>query len=252
MDDAGPGRAAPGEVPAPPGEARRARLKRLAASAVIVGCLAVTASVYSQQGFDLDPRTLRERIDGFGWLAPLAYVLAAALRPFLFLPSWVIMSAGGLAFGIAGGVLWGSIGFTLGAVLAFSIARALGRDVVASRLQGRASRFDEYVSQRGAPWIALYTAVPVSVLTPVHTGAGLSGMSLAMFAFAAIGGFVPRTAIYSLFGDSIAQGDWSRAGIVLGVIVIGGGAGIVAAQRWGRARAERERQAMADQGPGPS
>ena len=232
----------------PPGDEGRSevasgasgRLKRFAASAAVVACAGVAVTVYSQQGFDLDPRILRARIEDFGWLAPAAYVVAAAARPFLFLPSWVVMSAGGLLFGFWGGIAWGSLGFSLGALLAFSVARALGRDAVATRLGGRATRIDAYVSQRGAPWMALYTAVPVTVLTPVHLAAGLSGMTLAAFAPAAIGGLVPRTALYSFFGDSIAQGEWSQVGVALALIVVGGAVGIVAAQRWGRARTQRK------------
>jgi uncharacterized membrane protein YdjX (TVP38/TMEM64 family) len=222
------------------------RLRRLAASTAVLACLAVAAFVYSQQGFVLDPRALRSRIEAFGWLAPAAYVVAAALRPFLFLPSWVVMSAGGLLFGIWGGIVWGSVGFSLGAAMAFLIARGLGRDVVATRLRGRATRVDAYVSERGAPWMALYTAVPVSILTPVHLGAGLSGMSLAAFGAAAIGGFVPRTAIYSFVGDAIARGDWDRAGVAMVLIVVGGAAGILVVQRWGRARARRSAAQRAD------
>jgi len=236
------------------GLAARARAKQLAAGLLIVVCFAVAAAVYTQQGFDLDPRALRERIEGFGWLAPLAYVAAAALRPFLFLPSWVVMSAGGLLFGVTGGILWGSLGFTLGAVMAFVIARALGRDAVAARLRGRGSHVDRYVTERGAPWMALYTAVPITVLTPVHTGAGLSGMTLGAFALAAIAGFLPRTGLYSFFGDSIRQGmeqgDWGNAGVGLGLIAVAGVVGITVAQRWGRARAQRSAETVVEEKAG--
>jgi len=190
--------------------------------------------VYWQQGFELDPRALRGRIEAFGWLAPAAYIVAAAIRPFLFLPSWVVMSAGGLLFGMWGGIAWGSAGFTLGALVAFLIARGLGRDAVTGRLGARATRVDLYVSQQGAPWIALYTAIPVTVLTPVHLAAGLSGMTVTAFVSAAVAGFVPRTALYSFFGDSIARGEWGQMGVALGLIVVGGAGGIAVAQRWGR------------------
>ena len=215
-------------------DAPSVRIKRFASAVTIALCLAFAVAVYSQEGFDLDPRALRERIDGFGWLAPVAYIAAAALRPFLGLPSWVVMSAGGLLFGVSGGILWGSIGFSLGAVLAFSIARGLGREAVAVRLQGRAASIERYVAERGAPWMALYTAVPVTVLTPVHLGAGLTGMSLLAFALAALGGFLPRTALYSFFGNSIAEGNLGRIGLALVLIAIGGGVGVVLVRRWGR------------------
>lgn len=231
------------EAPPPGDGGTGARRKRVISIAVIVAGIAGAAAVYSQQGFDIDPRILRARIADFGWLAPAVFVVAAALRFFLLLPSWVFMTVGGLLFGVWGGILWGSIGFSLGAVLSFSIARGLGRDALAARLRGRAARFDQYITQRGAPWLALYTAVPVSVLTPVHFGAGLSGMPIATFAVAAVCGFLPRTALYSFFGDAIAQNDWGGVGVALAIIVVGGAVGIVLAQRW---RSGSEPQPAAD------
>ena len=59
-----------------------ARRKRLAAGGFVLLCTALVAWVYSQQGYDLDPRTLQTRIESFGWLAPAVYIAAAALRPF--------------------------------------------------------------------------------------------------------------------------------------------------------------------------
>jgi len=213
-------------------------------------CLGVAVTVYSQQGFDLDPRALRARIDAFGWLAPAAYVVAAMLRPFLLLPSWVVMSAGGLVFGVWCGIVWGSVGFSLGAVLAFLIARGLGRDALAARLRGRAARVDDRIKRLGAPWIAWYTAVPVTILTPVHMRAGLSGMTVVAFGAAALGGFVPRTALYSFFGDSIARGDWRSVGVALALIAVGGAAGIFAGQRWGRGRSRNKAKGGLEEGAG--
>jgi len=230
--------------------AQATRSKRRAAIVTMALCFGLAAAVYSQQGFALDPRILRARIDQFGWLAPAAYIIAAALRPFLILPSWVVMSAGGLLFGVWGGIAWSSVGFSLGAVLAFLIARGLGRDALAVRLRGRAARVDGLISERGAPWIALYTAVPVTVLTPVHMGAGLSGMSLAAFTAAAVGGFLPRTALYSFFGDSIARADWGAAGAALGVIIVAGGAGIVVVRRWRRAQDGKGHRDEIEEGTG--
>ena len=220
------------EVTPPDGSAGRVRRKRVLSLVVLVTCVGAAATFYSQYDFELDPRVFRERIEAFGWLAPAVYVLAVSLRFVLLLPSWVFMTAGGLLFGFWGGVVWGSLGFSIGAVLAFLLARGLGRDALAPRLRGRAARFDRYVTERGAPWLALYTAVPVTVLSPVHFGAGLSGMGLFAFAGAALCGFVPRTALYSFFGDAIAQNDWSKAGVALGAIVVLGATGIYLAQRW--------------------
>ena len=227
-------------------DAASSRRKRWLSVLVLGACIAGAAYFHSQYEFELDPRVLRERIAGFGWLAPAVFVVAAAARIFLILPSWVFMTVGGLLFGVWGGIVWGSVGFTLGAVVTFAVARGLGRDALAHRLRGRAARFDRYVTERGAPWLALYTAVPVSVLTPVHFGAGLSGIGFVPFTVAAACGFIPRVALYSFFGDAIAQNDWSGAGVALAVIVIGGAVGIAFAQRWRRDRGDDSLRASAE------
>jgi len=187
--------------------------------------MGLSVYVYSQGQIELSPLVLRERIAAFGWLAPAGFAAAAALRPFLLLPSWIVMSAGGLLFGVAGGVFWGSIGFTIGALFSFGVARGLGRDLVARRMHGRVERFDGYLRRQGARWMAIYTAIPVTPLTPVHAAAGLSAMSLLAFGAAVFIGFLPRLVLYSFFGNSLARGDVREMVVgasVLGVAVVAG------------------------------
>ena len=130
------------------------RVRQTLAVLAIGACIGVSVWVYSTFGFDLDPRTLRDRIEGFGWMAPAIYVVAASLRLFLGLPSGVVMSAGGLLFGLWGGLAWGFVGFMASSLLSFALARGLGRDALAGRLAGRARWIDDVVSRRGAPWMA--------------------------------------------------------------------------------------------------
>jgi uncharacterized membrane protein YdjX (TVP38/TMEM64 family) len=180
---------------------------------------------------DLDPSALRERIQAWGWLAPLAFVGVAALRPFLAAPSWVVMAAGGLLFGVAGGIAYGVAGFTFGAWLTFGIARGLGRDALEARLEGRLSRADAWLSERGATWLALYTALPVVPLTPGHAAAGLSGLRLGAFTGAVMIGLVPRTAMLSFFGDAFARGDWVGIAAVSALLAVVSIAGIALTRR---------------------
>ena len=209
-------------------------IARIVATLALVVGLGVALTVRSSGGIDLDPESLRARIESLGWLAPAGFVTAAALRPFLLLPSWVVMSAGGLLFGVLGGIVWGSLGCTLGALVTFGMARGLGREVVAKRMHGRLARLDAYLRRRGAAWLGLYTALPVSALTPVHAAAGLSGVSTLAFAVAVALGFVPRTTLYSVFGDSLARGDSARIIVVAAVGVVVLAIGIAVARRIGR------------------
>lgn len=57
-------------------------------------------------------QTLETFIAGFGWLAPLLFVLLHLLRPILFLPVVLVCIAGGVVFGFFEGALLSFIGLT--------------------------------------------------------------------------------------------------------------------------------------------
>ena len=202
----------------------------------MAGGLTLGVWVWSRGDLVLDPVALRGRIEALGWLAPAAFVAAAALRPFLAAPSWVVMSAGGLLFGVAGGMLWGLLGFTAGAFLTFGIARGLGRDALAGRLRGRLARADAWMAERGAAWLGAYTALPVVPLTPGHAAAGLSSMRLLAFTGAVVVGLVPRTAVFSAFGDAFARGDMEHIIALSAFIGFGAVLGVWATRRFGPPR----------------
>lgn len=191
---------------------------RILSALVFVAALAAGVWFHLQGGLPLDPTELRAFITGLGMIAPFGFVALAALRPVFALPSWVIMTAGGLAFGVVWGTLLSSLGFSMGAVLGFSLARSLGRDAVQKRMGDRLARADEFLSRRGAKWLGAYTALPISVMTPVHAGAGLSSMPFAAFALWVSIGLVPRAALYSYFGDSFTRG--TSAMVTAGVVVL--------------------------------
>ncbi len=210
---------------------------RIASILALLAGFALAGWVHAYGGLSLDPAELRARIAEFGWLAPAGFIAVASLRPLLLMPSWVVMSVGGLLFGVAGGILIGTIGFTLGATLMFSICRGLGRDIVEGYAgQGRIARIDAYLTDRGPAWMAAWTGLPVTPLTPVHAAAGLSGMPALGFVAAVMIGFLPRTALYSYFGDSLAQGDLRKVAMAGVLLVVGVAVGVVIARRSGAAR----------------
>lgn len=205
------------------------------AGGVFLAAVGVGIWFYLEHGIELNPAVLRAQIEALGWLAPLGFMAVAALRFFLLLPSMVVMSAGGLLFGFWGGVLFSTLGFSAGAALTFGMARGLGRDFVAGRLHGRLERADAFLRERGPRWLGLYTAIPFSVLTPVHAAAGLSSMRAGSFWFWVTLGLIPRTALYSFFGNSLTQ-DASRIWLAVGVLVVASGIGAVISRRMMRSR----------------
>lgn len=63
--------------------------------------------------------TLENFIAGFGWFAPLLFVLLHLLRPLLFLPVVLVCVIGGVLFGFFEGALLSFIGLTLMSLVSY-------------------------------------------------------------------------------------------------------------------------------------
>ena len=57
--------------------------------AIVAAIIATSIQLNENLGLGVDPTQWRDRIGPLGWLAPLAYIAAACLRPLLLLPSWI-------------------------------------------------------------------------------------------------------------------------------------------------------------------
>ncbi len=154
---------------------------------------------------DLSPEGLRGLVAELGAAGPVLLIGIMALRPFLGMPSWIVLAVAGLLFGTVAGTLYGALGGTIGAAIVFWIARVLGRDTVQARIGGALERFDGYLTERGAPWLAAYTAMPISVLSPVFFASGVTSLGFGNFAAATAVGFVPRSALYAFLGQTLAE-----------------------------------------------
>ena len=204
----------------------RAR-RRFAYFVCFIGATAVLA-FFRLRDMPLTPESVRAAVLGWGALAPLAYMLVLALRPFLFFPSTLLFIAAGLAFGPVLGTLYAAVGGTIAAVLTFVLARWLGREFVEARLPARWRRVHE--DEWGAGLIFVLNLIPVVPITAVNYGAGLSRVSLRHYTMAVIGGLTPRAFAYTFFGDSlldIGSPQFIAAIAVLGLLVI-----VPTAVRW--------------------
>jgi uncharacterized membrane protein YdjX (TVP38/TMEM64 family) len=171
--------------------------------AFLVGFVIATAllALSRLRGMSITPESVRAAVLEWGPLAPLAYVLIVAARPFLFFPSTLLFIAAGLAFGPVFGTLYAAVGGTAAAVVTFVLARSLGREFVEARLPARVQRLHD--SEWGAGLVFFLNLVPVVPITAVNYGAGLSRVSLRHYTLAVIGGLTPRAFAYSFFGDSL-------------------------------------------------
>ncbi len=196
----------------------RHRIEQLLSAVVVAIGAGGFYWLHVHSGLEWKAEALRDHIAALGVFGPLAFVAIMAFRPFLWLPSWLVLFACGMLFGPWLGAIYGAIGGLVGGALIFGIARAFGRDAVQSRLGSVLRIFDDLLANRGMPWLALYTAVPISPLTPIYASAGVSRMRLAPFC-AAIGvGFLPRSGVFTFLGRAAAEPSIANL-IVAGAIV---------------------------------
>lgn len=180
--------------------------------------------LHVRSGLEWKPEALRDYVSALGLYGPITLIAIMALRPFLFLPNWLVLLACGMLFGPWLGAIYGAVGGLIGGALIFGIARAFGRDAVQSRIGGALRVFDDLLARRGVPWLALYTAVPISPLTPVYASAGVSRMRLAPFCLGISAGLLPRAGVYTFAGQ--AAGDPTLLNLGIAALVIAAAAAV--------------------------
>lgn len=158
-------------------------------------------------GIEFDPQSLQQAVAGLGVWGPLVYVGIVAFRAPLGLPSGVVLLGGGLAFGALTATLCGALGLTLSAVATFLAARMAGRASIESRLPERMRPLIELAGSRiGAIAVSVGTAYPFGPVTLFCLLAGVTGMALAVFVVAVGTGALGRAALFTFFGNRIAEG----------------------------------------------
>lgn len=159
---------------------------------------------------DLGPVTLeslRQSVEALGWRGPVIYLGLVTFRQFLLLPSAIVLSAGGLCFGVAVGTALGSAGIVLSGLMKFGVARGIARSWIESRLEGRLAPWRTRIETAGPLVVALATAHPLGPMAPAHWAAGLSSIPIGPFLLALLLASPLRAAAYSFFGSILLQAE---------------------------------------------
>jgi uncharacterized membrane protein YdjX (TVP38/TMEM64 family) len=192
--------------PAPPRESKRAHIVRLA---VFAGFLAVMFYLLAvKRVIDIDE--VRHAVAATGPLAPLAYIVVAAVLASIFVPGSVLAAGSGLLFGPVLG-LFVTLGASVGtAVVASLVGRRAGR-TSARALVGpaRADRIDALIERRGLWAVVGARFVPGVSDAFASYVFGAFGVPLWQMAVGAFIGSSPRAFVYTALGASV--GDRSPA-----------------------------------------
>jgi len=201
----------------------RRNLLPLALVALLAGLFLAGHVARLRLGIELSAESIRSVVASFGWKAPVIYLGLVTFRQFLLLPSALVLSIGGAAFGASIGTLLGSAGIVISAALKYTIARGLGREWLRRRFGAAAAAFERHAEAAGPLVVGLATAHPAGPMAPVHWGAGLAAVPAASFAAAVALAAPVRAFAYAFFGSTLLDPGsarfWLAAVLLAGAVL---------------------------------
>jgi len=150
---------------------------------------------------------VRHVFDGFGALAPIAYVAAVTVEVVVApLPGLALYAPGGLIFGGFWGGLLSLLGNVLGAGIAFGLARALGQEAASRYLESSAlAATERRLAARGSWIVFLLRVNPLTSSDLVSYAAGLSSMRLRDLLIGTTAGMAPLCWLQAYAASSLVE-----------------------------------------------
>lgn len=193
---------------------------------VAIGVLLLSSLVYIWISTRVDanlltPEGLQKVVAGTGIWGILTYISIIALA--------VVMSPiPGAPLTIAAGAVWGALpagiysvigGFT-GSLIAYFIGKSLGRSTVRA-LTGKIV----YFSKEKGEWllgglIFVTRLLPVLSFDLISYGAGLTGLSLPIYASSTLLGMIPSTLLLTYLGEAFTLSAWSAIALSITFVVL--------------------------------
>ena len=186
---------------------------------VTLGLFALGRVAASYMDFGFSAESVRSWVDSFGWYGPVIFMVLVCFRMFLFLPSGVVLSAGGLLFGAGLGTPLGGTGVLASALMMFMLGRGVGRDWLPKRFQKTIEIVDVRLRSMGPVVVGVITAHPLGPMWPTHWASGFSSFSLLAFMLCVGVGAYLRAFTYSLLGASLVAADWKLFGFAAALLV---------------------------------
>lgn len=191
-----------------------------------LGALAVLAFAALIMVFRLDLEELLQPNLIAGWLreagsfGPLVFIaLMAAAVVISPIPSLPLDIAAGATFGPMLGTAYAVIGAEIGAIASFLIGRALGREVLTRLLRTNIAFCERCSDRHLAIFVFLARLLPLFSFDVISYGAGLTNMSVKVFALVTFFGMIPPTLALTYAGSQVVSGAWLL--ILSGLAMVG-------------------------------
>jgi uncharacterized membrane protein YdjX (TVP38/TMEM64 family) len=178
------------------------------AFSILLLCLVVCGWLWVQPDFDLfSAQGLEQAIQSWGWLGVLIYIgiliLSVVISP---IPSAPLAVTAGMVWGPIWAGIYSVIGGFLGGLLAYFIGHTLGRSAVHA-LTGKLIYFSKNRGEVYLGWVIFITRLlPVLSFDLISYGAGITGLSLPIYATATLLGMIPSTFFLTFLGSTFTVG----------------------------------------------
>lgn len=176
--------------------------------AVVSGLLIYYSPLLQESISQANVEDVREYVQSFGPLAPLAYfvlyVLQAIVAP---IPGPVLIAASVILFGFWFGFLLSYFAGLTGALLSFWISRKIGRPLAEKVAPQKLKEIDRFFEKYGKISIFLLRIFPIFPFDLVSYFMGLTNISIVDYTLATAFGLVPAILLYTSIGESLRKGN---------------------------------------------
>jgi uncharacterized membrane protein YdjX (TVP38/TMEM64 family) len=163
------------------------------------------------QSQSIDAAAITQRIEDFGPLAWLVFMLLYAVGTVFFFPGSVLTLAGGALFGPVLGTFLNLTSATIGAALAFLVARYLASEWVEEKTGGRLKQLKDGVEKEGWRFVAFVRLVPLFPFNLLNYALGLTRIRFTHYLLATYVCMLPGALAYTYLGyagrEAVAGGE---------------------------------------------
>lgn len=167
----------------------------------------------------LSATRVRDWVDGFGVVGPVAFVLVAGALSCAFVPGPLLAGAAGLLFGTALGTPVAICSAVLSAVSACAVARWVAGDAIAALGGARVRALAALVERRPFLSVLYIRLLPAIPFTPLNYAAGLTRIPIATLGAATALGSAPRSFAYVALGGSFGDLGRPETIVAIGILV---------------------------------
>jgi uncharacterized membrane protein YdjX (TVP38/TMEM64 family) len=196
------------------------RLQPLLPLLAFAALIVAGRTLWTRLGIEPTPTGVHAWVSSLGVWGPLVFVAVVAARHGLALPSALVLTVGGLCFGISLGTALGAIGIVISGVIMFGLGRWSGADWIRQQIGPRFEAVEERLRRAGPALVGLATAYPLGPLTAVHVAAGFTAVRIVPFVVALVLAAPVRAFAYSWFGAQLLDTFSLEFWLALGALTV--------------------------------